>query len=88
MTPAAMLLHSPVEQILNWSAATTRKRQRVNIEVPAGQLEIGRLLLRRMYQQQPDLSSTEQATLLQLLVLEDRYAVPAALAAVGRAIKD
>jgi hypothetical protein len=76
-------------QILNWSAATKdSKRLIVNIEVPAGQLEVGRLLLRCMYQQQPDLSSTEQATLLQLLVLADRYAVPAAVAAVGRAFKD
>jgi hypothetical protein len=55
------------------------------VEVPAGQLEVGLLLLRCMYQQQPDLSSTEQATLLQLLVLADRYAVPAAVSAVGRA---
>jgi hypothetical protein len=76
-------------QILNWSAATKdSKRLRVNIEVLAGQLEVGRLLLRCMYQQQPDLSSTEQGTLLQLLVLADRYAVPAAVAAVGRAFKD
>jgi hypothetical protein len=52
-----------LSQILNWSAAITdSKRQRVNVEVPAGQLDIGRLLLRCMYQQQPDLSSTEQAT--------------------------
>jgi hypothetical protein len=78
-----------LSQILNWSAATTgSNRQRVNVEVPAGQLEVGRLLLRCMYQEQPDLSSTEQATLLQLLVLADRYAVPAAVAAVGRAFKD
>jgi hypothetical protein len=78
-----------LSQILNWSAATTdSKRQRVNIEVPAGQLEVGRLLLRCMYQQQPDLFSIDQATLVQLLVLADRYAVPAAVAAVGRAFKD
>jgi hypothetical protein len=78
-----------LSQILNWPAATSdNKRQRVNVEVPAGQLEIGRLLLRCMYQQQPDLSGTEQAALLQLLVLADRYAVSAAVAAVGRAFKD
>jgi hypothetical protein len=41
-----------------------------------------------MYQQQPDLSSTKQAILVQLLVLADRYAVPAAVAAAGRAFKD
>jgi hypothetical protein len=78
-----------LSQILNWPAATSdNKRQRVNVEVPAGQLELGRLLLRCMYQQQPDLSGTEQAILVQLLVLADRYAVPAAVAAVGRAFKD
>jgi hypothetical protein len=78
-----------VSQILNWSTPTTdNKRQRVNLEVPAGQLEVGRLLLRCMYQQQPDLSNTKQATLLQLLVLADKYAVPAAVVAVSRAVKD
>ncbi|WIA32899.1 hypothetical protein OEZ86_006070 [Tetradesmus obliquus] len=42
-----------------------------------------------MYQQQPDLRSTEQqATLLQLLVLADKYAVPGAVAAVNRAFKE
>ncbi|WIA12744.1 hypothetical protein OEZ85_006379 [Tetradesmus obliquus] len=77
-------------QILNWSAAApSKQRQRINIEVPAGQLEVGRLLLGCMYQQQPDLRSTEQqATLLQLLVLADKYAVPGAVAAVNRAFKE
>jgi hypothetical protein len=60
----------------------------VHIDVPAGKLWVGRLLLRCMYEQQLDLASSEQqATLLELLVLADKYAVPAAVAAVGRAFK-
>jgi acyl-CoA synthetase (NDP forming) len=86
---AGLLLHYHVEPGPELECSNTgSKRQRVNLEVPAGQLEVGRLLLRCMYQQQPDLSTTEQATLLQLLVLADRYAVPAAVAAVGRAFKN
>jgi hypothetical protein len=78
-------------QILNWpaAAAAEKQRQTVNIEVPAGQLRIGKLLLRCMYQQQLDLPSIEQqATLLQLLVLADKYAVPGAVAAVNRAFTE
>lgn len=88
--PCCLCCPSCFAQILNWSAAApSKQRQRINIEVPAGQLEVGRLLLRCMYQQQPDLRSTEQqATPLQLLVLADKYAVPGAVAAVNRAFKE
>jgi hypothetical protein len=57
----------------------------VHIEVPAGQLEVGRQLLRCMYEQQPDLAGTEQHIMLQLLLLADEYEVPAVMTAAAKA---
>jgi hypothetical protein len=56
----------------------------VHIDVPPGQLEVGRQLLRCMYEQQPRLSSIDPQT-LQLLLLADKYGVPAVMAAVAKA---
>jgi hypothetical protein len=57
----------------------------VHIDVPAGQLEVGRELLRCMYEQQPKLCDMGVHTMLQLLLLADKYDVPAVMAAVGSA---
>lgn len=57
----------------------------VHLDVPVGQLEVGRQLLRCMYEQQPELAGSDPHTLLQLLLLADKYHVPAVMAAAARA---
>jgi hypothetical protein len=55
------------------------------VDVSAGQLTLGELLVRSMYAAQPDVSSCSQQQLLQLLLLADRYGVPKVLSAVSTA---
>lgn len=52
--------------------------------MPPGQLEVGELLITRMYQPNPDLSSCSQQQLMQLLQLEDLHYVPKAVFAASR----
>jgi hypothetical protein len=47
----------------------------------AGQLELGELLLKAVYQSQPDLGTISQVQLLQLMALADRYGVSKVLIA-------
>lgn len=50
--------------------------------VPVGHLELGQLLLRSMYQDQPNFADLQQVLWLPLLVLADAYSVPKVAAAL------
>lgn len=75
-------------QFVNWtqvaesSSSDTSSKQQVSIPVAPGQLELGQLLLKCMYQDTPDLSTASQQELLELLVLADKYVVPKVTTAI------
>jgi hypothetical protein len=60
----------------NAAAAAEQQQQpskpQIELPVPSGQLAVGRLLIKSMYEAEPDLSSVDQAQLVQLIVLADR----------------
>ncbi|KAF6255542.1 hypothetical protein COO60DRAFT_1641461 [Scenedesmus sp. NREL 46B-D3] len=58
-------------QLRSWSEGTFPKPE-IRLSVPAGQLELGELLLQAMYQPQPALGPLSQAQLLQLLQLQQQ----------------
>eukprot|EP00775_Hariotina_reticulata_P013509 gene13509-13634_t len=64
------------------------KQQEILMPVPEGQLDIGQLLVKCMYQQRADLAGIDQVKLIHLLLLADRYEVPAVQAAVSAAFCD
>uniref|UniRef100_A0A383WM14 BTB domain-containing protein n=1 Tax=Tetradesmus obliquus TaxID=3088 RepID=A0A383WM14_TETOB len=73
-------------KLKSWTAGPFN-RPEVQLSVPAGQLELGELLLQAMYQCTPDLGSTSQLQLLQLLALADRYGVNKVLSAAVAALQ-
>lgn len=54
--------------------------------MPAGQVGLGVLLVKLMYQAVPDLTCLEQAQLLQMIILADRYGVQKVLVAAAAAM--
>jgi hypothetical protein len=60
----------------------------VELAVPAGQVEIGCLLIKAIYQPRLDLSSCSSAQLGQLLQLADQYQVSHVIGAVSIALSD
>ncbi|WIA36572.1 hypothetical protein OEZ86_007864 [Tetradesmus obliquus] len=73
-------------KLMGWSAGPSSKPE-IRLSVPAGQLELGELLLRAMYQSQPDLGTISQEQLLQLLILADRYGVNKVMHAMAAALQ-
>jgi hypothetical protein len=61
---------------------------RVVLHVPPGQLELGRRLLRAMYEAKPSFDDLSIEQRLQLLGLADRYGAPEVLAAAAAAVGD
>ncbi|KAF8060059.1 hypothetical protein HT031_004998 [Scenedesmus sp. PABB004] len=70
------------------SAGAGKQQHSLELAVPRGQLEVGRLLLQAAYAAEPasTLAGAEQERLLQLLVLADRYEVAKVTAAAGDAL--
>lgn len=64
-----MLTHM---QLDSWSSSSSDGKYRLELPVPAGELELGKLLIQGMYCAQVDLSGLNQQQLLQLLLLADR----------------
>ncbi|WIA40669.1 hypothetical protein OEZ86_004372 [Tetradesmus obliquus] len=73
-------------KLKSWAAGPFN-RPEILLSVPAGQLELGELLLQAMYQCTPDLGSSSQLQLLQLLALADRYSVNKVLSAAVAALQ-
>lgn len=79
-------------QLENWtssrsSTSSSSNKPEVLLHVPAGELEVGQLLVKIVYQKQPMLSDASQEQLLQLLLLTDRYSVPRAVPAIAAAFR-
>eukprot|EP00775_Hariotina_reticulata_P000066 gene66-209_t len=55
----------------NWSSSSSEGKYRLELPVPAGQLELGKMLIQGMYCAQVDLAGLTQQQLLQLLLLAD-----------------
>jgi hypothetical protein len=60
----------------------------IELPVPSGQLHLGRLLIKSMYEAQPALSAVSQDQLVQLIVLADRYEAPKVAAAAAAVIRE
>jgi hypothetical protein len=65
------------------AAGQQGSKPQIKLPVPSGQLHLGRLLIKSMYEAQPALSAVSQDQLVQLIVLADRYEVPKAAAAAA-----
>lgn len=68
-------------QISRWTETSPHE---FKLLVPPRQIEVGKLLVRCIYEQAPDLSSCSQQQLPQLLQLADKYDVQAAIVLAGR----
>eukprot|EP00775_Hariotina_reticulata_P003866 gene3866-4121_t len=71
----------------NWASSSSEGKYRLELSVPAGQLELGKLLVKGMYYSRLDLAGYTQQQLLQVLLLADKYEVPRFLAAVSAALE-
>eukprot|EP00775_Hariotina_reticulata_P012478 gene12478-12612_t len=67
----------------NWADNSSDGKYRIELPVPPGQLELGKLLVKGMYYSNLDLSGFTQQQLLHVLLLADRYGVPKVLAAIS-----
>lgn len=68
-------------QISRWTASSPHE---LNLRVPIGQLNIGELMIKCMYEPIPHLSNCSQQQLLQLLMLSDQHDVPKAVFAASK----
>jgi hypothetical protein len=56
-----------------WASSNKEGRFQLKLAVPAGGLQLGKLLIQAMYSAHVDLSGLTQHQLLQMLLLADRY---------------
>eukprot|EP00775_Hariotina_reticulata_P003867 gene3867-4122_t len=76
--------YSRAAELDHWTTAEEEQGNvRIELPVPAGQLELGKLLIKGMYFSKMDLDHLSHQQLLQLLVLADRYEVPKVVAPVA-----